>query len=80
MKYYLIGFRNRGIFYEAATNQILDDLVARLPPAPDDRGGRLLGTRRDEDDRDRDLHSQLAGSLAYFLTNFTSAPLTESAT
>jgi 7-cyano-7-deazaguanine reductase len=32
LKYYLIGFRNRGIFYEAATNQILDDLVAALAP------------------------------------------------
>jgi 7-cyano-7-deazaguanine reductase len=27
LKYYLIGFRNRGIFYEQVTNQILDDLV-----------------------------------------------------
>ena len=32
LKYYLLGFRNRGIFYEAATNQILDDLVALLHP------------------------------------------------
>ena len=32
LKYYLIGFRNRGIFYEAATNQILDDLVAACQP------------------------------------------------
>jgi 7-cyano-7-deazaguanine reductase len=32
LKYYLIEFRNRGIFYEAATNQILDDLVAALHP------------------------------------------------
>ena len=32
LKYYLIEFRNRGIFYEAATNQILDDLVALLEP------------------------------------------------
>ena len=32
LKYYLIGFRNRGIFYEAATNQILDDLVAACRP------------------------------------------------
>ena len=32
LKYYLVGFRNRGIFYEAATNQILDDLVALLKP------------------------------------------------
>jgi 7-cyano-7-deazaguanine reductase len=32
LKYYLIEFRNRGIFYEAVTNQILDDLVALLQP------------------------------------------------
>jgi 7-cyano-7-deazaguanine reductase len=32
LKYYLVEFRNRGIFYEAATNQILDDLVALLAP------------------------------------------------
>ena len=27
LKYYLIGFRDKGIFYEHVTNQILDDLV-----------------------------------------------------
>jgi 7-cyano-7-deazaguanine reductase len=32
LKYYLQGFRNRGIFYEAVTNQILDDLVAACAP------------------------------------------------
>lgn len=32
LKYYLHDFRNRGIFYEAVTNQILDDLVALLSP------------------------------------------------
>src|SRR5689334_1747811 len=32
LKYYLIDFRDRGIFYEAATNQILDDLVGLLSP------------------------------------------------
>jgi 7-cyano-7-deazaguanine reductase len=32
LKYYLNEFRNRGIFYEHATNQILDDLVAALEP------------------------------------------------
>ena len=32
LKYYLIGFRNRGIFYEQVTNQILDDLVAVCAP------------------------------------------------
>jgi 7-cyano-7-deazaguanine reductase len=32
LKYYLVEFRNRGIFYEAVTNQILDDLVAACRP------------------------------------------------
>jgi 7-cyano-7-deazaguanine reductase len=32
LKYYIADFRNRGIFYEAVTNQILDDLVALLQP------------------------------------------------
>ena len=32
LKYYLVGFRDRGIFYEQATNQILDDLVAVCSP------------------------------------------------
>ena len=32
LKYYLLDYRNRGIFYESATNQILDDLVAALQP------------------------------------------------
>jgi 7-cyano-7-deazaguanine reductase len=32
LKYYMIEFRNRGIFYEAVTNEILDDLVALLGP------------------------------------------------
>jgi 7-cyano-7-deazaguanine reductase len=32
LKYYMIEFRNRGIFYEQVTNQILDDLVAALAP------------------------------------------------
>jgi 7-cyano-7-deazaguanine reductase len=32
LKYYLIEFRNRGIFYEHVTNQILDDLVAAIQP------------------------------------------------
>ena len=32
LKYYLLDFRNRGIFYEQATNQILDDLVAAIAP------------------------------------------------
>ena len=32
IKYYLLGYRNQGIFYEAATNTILDDLVAACQP------------------------------------------------
>ena len=32
LKYYLLEFRNQGIFYEAVTNQILDDLVAACAP------------------------------------------------
>jgi 7-cyano-7-deazaguanine reductase len=32
LKYYLIEFRNKGIFYESVTNQILDDLVAACAP------------------------------------------------
>jgi 7-cyano-7-deazaguanine reductase len=31
-KYYLFDYRNQGIFYEAATNKILDDLVAACQP------------------------------------------------
>jgi 7-cyano-7-deazaguanine reductase len=32
LKYYMVEFRNKGIFYEDVTNQILDDLVALLHP------------------------------------------------
>jgi 7-cyano-7-deazaguanine reductase len=32
LKYYIVGFRNQGIFYEAVTNQILDDLVRAVQP------------------------------------------------
>jgi 7-cyano-7-deazaguanine reductase len=32
LKYYLVEFRNKGIFYEAVTNQILDDLVTACSP------------------------------------------------
>jgi 7-cyano-7-deazaguanine reductase len=32
LKFYMVEFRNRGIFYEDVTNQILDDLVALLEP------------------------------------------------
>ena len=32
LKYYMVSFRDKGVFYEAATNQILDDLVAAIEP------------------------------------------------
>ena len=32
LKYYFIEFRNKGIFFEAVTNQILDDLVSACRP------------------------------------------------
>ena len=32
LKYYFVGFRNKGIFYEAVTNEILEDLVAAIAP------------------------------------------------
>lgn len=32
LKYYLLSYRNKGIFYEAATNKIMDDLVKALKP------------------------------------------------
>ena len=32
LKYYILEFRNQGIFYEAVTNQILDDLVGACRP------------------------------------------------
>jgi 7-cyano-7-deazaguanine reductase len=32
LKYYIADFRNRGIFYESVTNQILDDLVSAVQP------------------------------------------------
>jgi 7-cyano-7-deazaguanine reductase len=32
IKFYLLAFRSRGIFYEQVTNDILDDLVAACRP------------------------------------------------
>ena len=32
LKYYFLDFRDKGIFYEAVTNRILDDLVAACAP------------------------------------------------
>ncbi|MDC1067859.1 preQ(1) synthase [Candidatus Kapabacteria bacterium] len=32
LKYYYLDFRNKGIFFEASTNEILDDLVKLTDP------------------------------------------------
>lgn len=32
LKYYFLGFRDKGIFYEAVVNEILDDLVKACKP------------------------------------------------
>ncbi|HEY3875721.1 MAG TPA: preQ(1) synthase [Candidatus Kapabacteria bacterium] len=32
LKYYYLSFRNRGIFYEAVVNEMLEDLAAALDP------------------------------------------------
>lgn len=32
LKYYLLDYRNKGAFYEAVTNMILDDLVIACQP------------------------------------------------
>jgi 7-cyano-7-deazaguanine reductase len=32
LKYYFLEFRNKGIFYEAVINQMLDDLVQACQP------------------------------------------------
>lgn len=32
LKYYFVSFRSKGIFYEAVTNEILEDLVAAIKP------------------------------------------------
>ena len=32
LKYYFLGFRNKGIFYEAVTNEIMEDLVHAMKP------------------------------------------------
>lgn len=32
LKYYYVGFRDKGIFYEAVVNQILDELAASCQP------------------------------------------------
>lgn len=32
LKYYFLSFRNRGIFYEAVINEMLEDLVSSIEP------------------------------------------------
>jgi 7-cyano-7-deazaguanine reductase len=32
LKLYLVSFRDRGVFYEALVNEVLDDLVRTLAP------------------------------------------------
>lgn len=32
LKYYLLNYRNRGVFYERLTNTILDDLISACKP------------------------------------------------
>ena len=62
LKLYLQAFRDEGIFYEAVTNRILDDLVAALRPRRmrvqtdwNSRGG-LRSTVTAEYDRPRGRH------------------------
>jgi len=40
-KYYLLGYRNMGIFYENAVNRILDDVVEALEPQWAELEGRF---------------------------------------
>ena len=49
LKYYMIEFRNRGIFYETVTNQILDEPRGRLPAPSHDGGRRFLGAGGNQD-------------------------------
>jgi 7-cyano-7-deazaguanine reductase len=41
LKYYFFSFRNRGIFYEAVINEILDDLVVACQPQKMEVVGRF---------------------------------------
>ena len=52
LKYYLLGFRDRGVFYERLTNQILASR-GRVRAAAHGRRGRLLGARRHHHHRHR---------------------------
>ena len=55
LKFYLVEFRNRGIFYEAGHQPDPRRPGRRLPPAPHDRRRRLHAARRHQDHRHRDL-------------------------
>ena len=57
LKYYLLEFRNKGIFYEAVTNQILDDLVAACAPRRMTVDRRLHRPRRHYDQGHRGVQS-----------------------
>ena len=57
LKFYLQQYRNEGIFYETATNRILDDLVAVLQPRQIDAHGRLYPPRRNHHDGHGELSS-----------------------
>ena len=50
LKFYLGGYRNMGIFYEAATNQDPRRSRRRVPAAPDARHRRVHRARRNHDD------------------------------
>ena len=58
LKLYLQQFRNEGIFYEAATNRILDDLVAVLQPRRDEDRGRVHAPRRNQHERDGGIQTK----------------------
>ena len=53
LKLYLQCFRNQGIFYENATNRILDDLVAVLAAAADEARRRVHAAGRNHHQRHR---------------------------
>ncbi len=58
LKLYLQQFRNEGIFYEHATNRILDDLVAVLHPRRMTLIAIVHTPRRHHDDRDMFSHER----------------------
>ena len=46
LKYYMQSFRNKGIFYEALTNEILDDLDISLSTQMDETHVQFYASRR----------------------------------